>query len=715
MDITSRLGKLLPEALIPSRSNLAGSVAGAVAESVWPDIPLDKPLPIRLAMAEREVMRRVPLSIAPFELLAGRVDPKAVLPARPSEDLLKQFAPPHPGGQTAHTALDSKKLISLGVSGIEAEIREYMSQTTDPDKQVFYESCLISLEGFSDLAARLRQEALDLAESNPECSEEAKRLADVLSRVPMQPAETFYEALQVMHLLFFAAVLTVRGLYGPGRLDRVLYPFYKADIEAGRLTRDEALQMVCCEYILINYAFTLPLPVILGGIDADGNDISNDLTAVCLEADALVGLVNPSTGLGINPGTPREMIDLACKSLLSGVTKPALFNDKVIVDGLLNLGVPMEDAVEYIHSTCVEITLIGASNIMVASPYINLPKLLEFMLNDGKPMKGEVNENDFYLFTRVLPPALSEYKSFDDFLAEYKRQLSAKIEDASIMMSHARKARSERWAYPFVSCFTRDCIQRGLDYDHGGARYTWVETSNVGLANVTDSLNVIRHKVFEEGSYTLEQVRDLMLSDFEDESVRRDLTAGLPKYGNDNCETDALAGQIVETIYTEHAKYNDYLGGHFVPGFFCWIMHRILGDITSATPDGRRAGEVLADSAGAAQGRDTSGPTALIRSATSWPHEAGIGGIAVNVRLTPGMFADEASRGRLIDLVRTFATLGGFELQVNAVDTKVLRDAQANPEKHADLLVRVAGYSDYFTLLDPQMQEEVISRTQHEF
>lgn len=264
MDIRTRLDILLPKALGPSRSNVGGAVAGVVYDSVWPDIPLDKPLQIRLAMAEREVMRRVPISIAPHELLAGRVDVDAELPRRPDDEVMREYMVPHPGGQTAHTALDAQKLIELGIDGIEAEIIAYMSATEDPDKKVFYESCLISLQGFRDLTARFRSEALKMASTGEEYSQEAAELADILSRVPMQPAKTFYEALQVMHLLFFGGTLTVRSLYGPGRLDRTLYPFYKADIEAGRLTRDEALAMVCCQYILMNYAFTLPLPVILG-------------------------------------------------------------------------------------------------------------------------------------------------------------------------------------------------------------------------------------------------------------------------------------------------------------------------------------------------------------------------------------------------------------------------------------------------------------------
>jgi formate C-acetyltransferase len=298
-------------------------------------------------------------------------------------------------------------------------------------------------------------------------------------------------------------------------------------------------------------------------------------------------------------------------------------------------------------------------------------------------------------------------------MAEYKRQLADHIAHAADQQSGIRKGRVEGWAFSLVSCFTDDCIARGIDVDRGGARYNWVETSNVGLANIADSLMVIKRAVFEEGRYTLADIRELMASDFPDESARAALTRGMPRYGNDEPEVDALAGEVIEAIYGEHAKYRDYTGGWFVPGFFCWIMHGILGSQTAATPDGRHAGDVLADGSGAAQGRDVNGPTAAVKSITSWNHEPGVGGIVLNLRFSPASFTTPEERAKLVSLVRTYFALGGFETQINAVSTETLHSAQREPEKYADLLVRIAGYSDYFTLLDARMQQEVISRTEH--
>ena len=688
MHTSQRIALILPDARLASRANQVHRFIPPLLNEVRAEMPLDEPVPIRCAWIEREVLRRAPLGMCFGELLAGRLDPSAEPCEAPPVELPPDM---YPHGQRAHTALDAAKLLRLGISGVESEIRERMASAADDDTRTFYRSTLISLEGFSDLVSRLREMARDLSRcASEDCRHrEMAELAEMLSRVPSQPAATFREALQAVHLLYFAVSLTVQSLYGPGRIDRILWPYYKADLDQGLITRDEALQLICCQFMLMNYLYQLPQPVMIGGLGVEGRDTTNELTYLCLEADSLLRLVNPSLAIGVNEQTPDDLLDIAAQSLLSGLTKPALFNDRVIIEGLGRLDVTPEDAVEYIHSTCVEITVIGRSNILVASPYMNLLTPLLALIEEGAS------------------------ESFDALLAEYKRRTASVIADAAASQREIRKGRVEGWAFPLASCFTSDSIERGIDMDRGGARYTWVETSNVGLANAVDSLMVIKRRVYEDRSHTLADIHSALCSDFPDESSRATLTRGVPRYGNDDPEADSLAREIVETIYAEHYKHRDYTGGWFVPGFFCWIMHRILGEQTPASPDGRRSGEPLANAAGAAQGRDRSGPTAAIRSITSWPHEPGIGGIVLNLRFSPDSFADSASRRSLVDLVRTYFDLGGFEVQINAVDTATLRDAQAHPEAHADLLVRVAGYSDYFTSLDPRMQEEVIGRSEH--
>lgn len=684
----TRLDTILPGALWASRANQVHRLIIPLLNEIRAEMPREEPVPIRCAWVEREVLRRAPLGLCFGELLAGRLDPVVPPSQAPTVDLPSDM---YPHGQRAHTALDAAGLLRLGTSGVKREITARLSSASSEDSRVFYRSALMSLEGFSELVSRLREMALALSRSGSEPAqrEEMAELAALLSRVPANPPATFREALQAIHLLYFAGSLTVQSLYGPGRIDRLLLPYYKADLEAGVLTRGEALELICCQFVLMNYLYQLPQPVMIGGLDAHGRDTTNDLTYLCLEADRLVGLVNPSLAVGVNEQTPHDLLDMAAQSLVSGLTKPALFNDHVIIDGLRRLEVTPEDACEYIHSTCVEITVIGRSNILVASPYINLLAPLLELVAEG------------------------EADSFDAFLRCYKQRIAAAITQAAASQREIRKGRMTGWAFPLASCFTADSLERGIDMDRGGARYTWTETSNVGLANVVDSLMVIKRRVFEERTHTLAGIHSILASDFADEAEHAVLTRGVPRYGNDDAEADSLAREIVETVYSEHYSHRDYTGGWFVPGFFCWIMHRILGESTPASPDGRRAGEPLANAAGAAQGRDRTGPTAAVRSITSWPHEPGIGGIVLNLRFSADALAGESARRSLIDLVRTYFELGGFEIQINAVDTATLRDAQAHPEDHADLLVRVAGYSDYFTSLDRKMQEEIISRREH--
>ena len=712
MTLTERLDLLRPRALRASRINQVHRIVSPSLPSIWRDIPTSEPIQIRCSLAERELLRKVPLGLVAGELLAGSLDIDAP-DAKSEEDV--DWCVPFPGGQTGHTALDTEKLLRLGICGIESQVNDRLKSASDESARDFYRSTLISLEGFKELAARFRALAEQRSQEagDPAVASEMRRLAEILKRVPYEPASTFHEAIQVTHLLHFAAGVVVVGLYGPGRMDRYLFPYYKADLESGRITREGALQLICCQFILINQMFTLPQPVIIGGLGKDGRDTTNELTHLCLEAEELVRLVNPALAIGVNEETPREILDTAARLLLSGRTKPALFGDKTIIAGLEARGVPYEDAVGYIQSTCVEITLTGKSNILVASPYINLLKPLEFVLNDGQELFGASNPDDVNGSTLLHPPPPDSYSTFDAFSREYFRQLSDRIRVAAEQMREVRHRRVDGWAYPLVSCFTDDCIERGCDVDRGGARYNWTETSCVGLANITDSLMVIKQKVFEEGSCTLADIRDMLAANFADEQARAGLISGVCRYGNDNPQSDAVASEIIKTIYNEHARYRDYTGGWFVPGFFCYVMHRILGSQTAASPDGRRAGDVLADGSGAAQGRDRNGPTAAIRSVTSWDHKPGLGGIVMNLRFSPDGFRDLASRSKLLDMIRTYFDLGGFEMQVNSVDTPVLRDAQRSPDQYADLLVRIAGYSDYFTLLDPAMQEEIISRTQH--
>ena len=364
----------------------------------------------------------------------------------------------------------------------------------------------------------------------------------------------------------------------------------------------------------------------------------------------------------------------------------------MIQRGLRGLGTPPADACQYINSTCVEITPVGASNVWVASPYFNVCGLLLESLEQQAP----------------VPPV-----TFTVFLDRYYRLLGDQIRTAVIEQNVARETRCRFMARPLQSALTRDCLARGLDIEQGGALYNWVECSFVGVANLADSLAVIQEEVFGASPrLSLSQLHELLKHGFAgQEAVRQRFLNKYPKYGNADVRVDRFVQQTMDFVSTECAKYRMRLNAPFVPGAFCWIMHERLGTQTGATPDGRSCGFPFADGSGPAQGREKGGPTAAILSVTSWDAAPLIGGSAFNLKFPKTLFDHPESVGKVQDLILTFLRRGGFETQINVVDQAVLVEARKHPEQYADLIVRIGGYTDYFVRLNPEMQDEVIART----
>jgi len=377
-----------------------------------------------------------------------------------------------------------------------------------------------------------------------------------------------------------------------------------------------------------------------------------------------------------------------------GYATPAFFNDSTISAGLQKYGVPMCDSHDYINSTCVEITPVGCSNVWVASPYFSLCGILMEQID-------------------VAVTANHCYPDFNTFLEEYFRQMNIKIAEAVNIEAESRELRRLYGRKPMQSIFTRDCLTRGHDIDDGGARYNWVECSFVGAANLVDSLEVIRRMVFGEGELTFYELKKALDADFIGyEALRMNLLAGNPKYGNNLTETDDLMRLLVNRIQVECARHRlPPDDAPFVPGMFCWVMHQRLGAECRATPDGRKAGFPFADGSGPAQGREMNGPTSAILSVTSWDHTGMIGGIAYNMKFDKSLFSSPNIRKKLRFLIETYLDRGGFETQINVLDSGILAKAQEKPEEYRDLVVRIGGYTDYFTHLSPEMQAEVMQRT----
>ena len=598
-------------------------------------------------------------------------------------------------GQDSHMTIDYDLLLSKGIHGILAEIDRYLENCTQ-DKVGFYNCCKTCLQAVLAHSENYAQTALRMAQDAQTEAGKAEllKIAQLCRKVPAQPAETFHEAVQSVH--FISHCLSLNPLrvcsqqFQLGHPDRYLLPFYENDIQNGTITKEYAQLLLDCLGIQINMRVPSGLSsgYMVGGRDEKGQLVANELTEMCMQVVDDIRLVYPAVGLCYTEGLDKQL-ETACQLLQKGYSHPAVFNDDVIVKGLMHYGVPEAQARSYIHSTCVEITPVAASNVWVASPYTNMPQLLLDIMDQ-------------------------EYASFDDLIEEYLRVLDTRIQANFEAENRERMVRANNSINPLLSCFVNDCLKRGLDIEQGGAIYNWIMPSFVGMANLIDALYVLKALVFEEKKLSICQFKTILDGNFENnEALRLHILNRIPKYGNDIDEIDRYFTQFTEHIAKECEKHHGtHSNANLIPSVFCWIMHERFGTETAATPDGRKAGFPLGDGSGACQGRELNGPTASVLSATKWDHHKFIGGVAVNLKFSK-MSLGSASLATMKAILKTYLKRGGFEAQINVVDNETLKKAQKNPDAYRDLVVRIGGYSDYFVSLSPQMQEEVILRTTH--
>ena len=601
-----------------------------------------------------------------------------------------------------HIALDYEKLIKVGINGVRGEINEKIKAIDlancelYPDTETlarleFYECLLTELDAVSRLAKRYADAAKELAErSVSPRREELHEMAEIISRVPDEPAESFREAVQSVH--FFLS--TLFGLYPLARPDRYLWELYEKDIKNGTLTRELAQELIdnFCLGVSDRVFSRAACGFIVGGEGEDGKNVENELTYMFLTALRHLKLPDPNGALAVNGNTSDELISYAAEILSEGTTHPAFFNDKEIIDSLVkNYGCDRRDAVNYIHATCAEISIAGKSKAHTTPIIITLPELLL-----------EAAEE------------LEKYKKIEDlteiFLEKIKQKLIARSKHYFMrLMEAGRYGNDAMRAYAFVD----DCIERGKSVYEGGERYTFIEPIFIGFGNAVDSLAAIDILVRKEKRLTIREFCDAVKADFDgQEELRQYIINRLPHYGNDDERVDSIAKSLYESI-SALLKSHDMPGRKFmIPGTFSYVLHANAGEGLGATFDGRAAHTSLSDGCCAVQGRDTHGPTAMIKSMTSFDQSEFLGGMVVNVK-----FGSDTLEGggkiRLISLLRAFISRGGIEMQVNAVDRATLLDAKEHPDAHRDLIVRIGGYSDYFTRLSAPLQDELIARTEY--
>jgi len=592
-----------------------------------------------------------------------------------------------------HMALDYEKLLKVGVEGLIAEIQQRRKGLNPqlPEniaKDEFYRGCLLELEALLALARRYVEGARALAEeAAPERARELREIADLLTKVPARPAETFREALQSIHFYTFM----LWGDYQLGRPDQYLIDLYRADVAAGRLTPQSALELIDCFCLLYSAYHPKGSAVgfMVGGRDGAGQAVHNELTHLFLQSIAHTRLAYPGIGLCVHEETPEDLLELAVDMLVQGYSHPAIFNDAAITRGLMDLGMPERDARHYVHSSCVEITPCGQSGTWVFSPVLNTPGLLVEVMRDTAECSGMA-----------------------ELLAAYERALRARVLADMQTQKLSQLERSRNGTDSLLSsCLVNDCLKAGKSVDEGGANYNFIMPTFLGLANLVDSLAALKPLVFEAQELTLGEFHQILMDDFAgSEELHQRILNRLPHFGNNEPQTNALMREVTGMIVRSCDGIVNLFGARAIPGAYSYLEHVTHGKATPATPDGRRAHTALAAASSPTQGADVSGPAAAVLSSTCWDQLPFMGGVAINFKFQP---LGSATRSSMMAVLKTVIARGGLQLQVNCVSTETLLDARENPQNHRDLVVRIGGYSDFFTALSPEMQEEIVKRTGH--
>jgi formate C-acetyltransferase len=629
-----------------------------------------------------------------------------------------------------HTVLDDK-IYRRGLLDFKAEISAALAALDprkDPEAWAKREELLamgIACDAVLLFAARHAEEARRAAETeaDPARRAELRKLAAACARVPAHAPRDFQEALQSYWFCHLAVITELNGWdsFNPGHLDQHLRPFYERGLADGSLTREGARELLECFFVKFNDhpappkvgvtaaesgTYTDFANINLGGLLADGSDGSNELSHLLLEVIDEMHLLQPSSNLQLSRKTPDTLLRHALRVVGKGYGFPSLFNADAVVEEQLRQGKTLEDARAGGCSGCVETGAFG-KEAYVLTGYFNLPKVLELALHDGvDPRTGRRLGP-----STGAPEALASFDAvFAAFEAQMRHALDVKIAgNETIGQMYARLMPA-----PFLSVLIDDCVRSGRDYNAGGARYNNTYVQGVGIGSLTDALAAIRALVFEEKRLGLPDLVRATDADFAGhEELRLRLVHRAPKYGNDDDRADALMRRAFEAFFSAVDGRPCARGGAYRIQMLPTTCHVYFGSLTGATADGRRAGLPLSEGISPVQGADRRGPTAVVRSAAKMDHVR-TGGTLLNMKFSPSLLEGEAGIGHLAHLVRGYFRMDGHHVQFNVVRASTLREAQARPGEHRDLIVRVAGYSDYFCDLSSALQDEIIARTEHE-
>ena len=627
-----------------------------------------------------------------------------------------------------HTVLDGK-IYERGMNDFRHSIAASIARLDfEADSRAFekreeLEAMDIAAEAIVSYAERHAERLRELAreEVGNARRSELEAMAGICDHVPARAPETFWEALQYYWFVHLGVIteLNTWDSFNPGRLDRHLLPFYRRDIEAGILTEKRARELLQSFWIKFN---NQPAPpkvgvtaqesntytdfclINLGGVTERGADAVNELTYIILDVIEEMRLLQPSSMVQISRKNPDDYLLRALRIVRTGYGQPSIFNTEAIIEELLRQGKSIEDARNGGASGCVETGAFGKESYILTG-YFNLTKVLEITLHNGvDPRSGEL------IGLETGDP--SGFGSFDELYGAFEKQLGHFID----IKIEGNRIIERLWAdylpAPFMSLLIDDCIENGGDYNNGGARYNTSYIQGVGLGTITDSLTAVRRHVYDEGSLTMAELLYALETNFmSNEALRRILLDATPKYGNDDDYPDSIASRVFESFFAAVDGRPDTKGGEFRINMLPTTSHVYFGSVVGATPDGRRSGEPLSEGISPVQGADRRGPTAVLKSAAKIDHSK-TGGTLLNQKFTPQVLADREGLEKLGHLIRAYFAMDGHHIQFNVVTADTLRRAQMEPDKHKDLIVRVAGYSDYFVDLGVELQNEIIRRTE---
>ncbi len=629
-----------------------------------------------------------------------------------------------------HTTLDGK-FYERGLLDFKKDIADRIARldfANDPEAAAKREQLMAmsiacdAVIGFADRHASLAEQ-LAAEETDVERKSELERIASNCRWVPRYAPRDFWEALQMYWFMHLGTIIELNGwdAMNPGHLDRYFYPFYERDLAAASLTRESAKELLQCFWVKFN---NHPAPpkvgvtaeesgtyndftnINLGGVLPDGSDGVNELSYMMLEVMDEIHLLQPQGNIQLSRKNEDRFLKAACRVIRKGYGYPSVFNADGLIEQMIRCGKRIEDARAGGTSGCVETGAFG-KEAYILTGYLNTPKILEIALNDGvDPRTGKT------IGVKTGDPR--SFESFDELFEAFRRQLQHFVDIKIEGNQYIERMYAEYSPAVFLSVLIDDCIEKGKDYNDGGPRYNTNYIQCVGIGTITDSLSAIRTHVFENKTFSMAALLDALLADFGDaEDFRLRLINKTPRYGNDDDHADDIMMHVFDALHDAIDGRPNTKGGEYHIDMLPTTCHIYFGSVMDASPDGRKAGTPVSEGISPVQGADRNGPTAVLKSAAKMD-QLRTGGTLLNMKFVPGVLESKEGIDKLAQLVRTYFRLDGHHVQFNVIDAETLRKAQETPESYRDLIVRVAGYSDYFCDLGKELQDEIIRRTEHQ-